>query len=45
LRFKADKAGKFLIACAVPGHAAAGMYLRLVVQPGASAASSTSTRQ
>jgi hypothetical protein len=45
LRFKADRAGKFLIACAVPGHAAAGMYLRLVVQPGASAASSSSTRQ
>jgi FtsP/CotA-like multicopper oxidase with cupredoxin domain len=45
LRFKADRAGKFLIACAVPGHAAAGMYLRLVVQPGASAASWSSTRQ
>jgi PQQ-dependent dehydrogenase (methanol/ethanol family) len=32
-RFKADRAGNFLIACAVPGHAAAGMYVRLVVQP------------
>lgn len=31
-RFKADRAGNFLIACAVPGHAAAGMYVRLVVQ-------------
>ena len=38
-RFKADRAGKFLIACAVPGHAAAGMYVRLVVEPNASAAS------
>ena len=39
LRFTADRAGKFLIACAVPWHAAAGMFLRLEVQPGASAAS------
>ncbi len=31
-RFRADRAGEFLIACAVPGHAAGGMYLRLVVQ-------------
>jgi PQQ-dependent dehydrogenase (methanol/ethanol family) len=35
-RFKAERAGRFLIACAVPGHAAAGMYVRLVVQPNAS---------
>ena len=34
-RFKADHAGDFLIACAVPGHAAAGMYVRLVVKPDA----------
>jgi FtsP/CotA-like multicopper oxidase with cupredoxin domain len=34
-RFKADRAGNFLIACAVPGHAAAGMYVRLVVEPNA----------
>ncbi len=38
-RFKAERAGKFLIACAVPGHAAAGMYVRLVVQPDVSVAS------
>ena len=39
-RFKADHAGKFLIACAVPGHAAAGMYVQLVIEPNLSAASS-----
>ena len=38
VRFKADHAGKFLIACAVPGHAAAGMYVQLVVETGASEA-------
>ena len=43
-RFKADRAGEFLIACAVPGHAAAGMYVRLVVQPNLSSASWSSTR-
>jgi len=32
--FLAERAGTFLIACAVPGHAAAGMYLKLVVSPG-----------
>ena len=32
-RFKADRTGKFLIACGVPGHAAAGMYVHLWVQP------------
>ncbi|MBW8770689.1 MAG: PQQ-binding-like beta-propeller repeat protein [Gemmatimonadetes bacterium] len=32
--FLADRAGTYLIACAVPGHAAAGMYLKLVVSPG-----------
>ena len=32
--FTTDRAGNFLIACAVPGHAAAGMYLKLVVSPG-----------
>ncbi|HEX5073863.1 MAG TPA: PQQ-binding-like beta-propeller repeat protein [Gemmatimonadaceae bacterium] len=31
-RFSASRAGNYLIACAVPGHAAAGMYVRLVVQ-------------
>jgi hypothetical protein len=29
--FRADLAGAFLIACGVPGHAAGGMFLRLVV--------------
>ena len=32
--FIADRAGNFLIACGVPGHAAAGMYLKLVVSGG-----------
>jgi hypothetical protein len=31
-QFLAARAGSFLIACAVPGHAAGGMYLRLVVK-------------
>ena len=35
-RFSASRAGSYLIACAVPGHAAAGMYVRLVVQADAS---------
>ena len=30
-RFRADRPGEFLIACAVPGHAAGGMFLELVV--------------
>jgi len=32
--FTTDRAGNFLIACGVPGHAAAGMYLKLVVSGG-----------
>ena len=28
---RADRAGRYLLACAVPGHASAGMYVRLVV--------------
>ena len=32
--FTPDRAGTYLIACAVPGHAAAGMYLKLVVSDG-----------
>jgi PQQ-dependent dehydrogenase (methanol/ethanol family) len=32
--FTADRAGTYFIACAVPGHAAAGMYLKLVVSAG-----------
>ena len=31
--FIADRPGEFLIACAVPGHAAGGMVLKLVVAP------------
>src|SRR5436190_2682903 len=30
--FRADKAGDFLLACAVPGHASGGMFLRLIVR-------------
>ena len=29
--FRADRSGEFLLACAVPGHAAAGMFLRFSV--------------
>jgi sulfocyanin SoxE-like protein len=31
LRFIANRVGTFLIFCGVPGHAAAGMWIRLVV--------------
>jgi FtsP/CotA-like multicopper oxidase with cupredoxin domain len=31
IRFVADKAGAFLIICGVPGHAAAGMWIRFKV--------------
>ena len=31
IRFAAAKAGSFLIFCAVPGHGAAGMWIRLAV--------------
>ena len=31
VRFVAGKAGPFLIFCAVPGHGAAGMWIRLTV--------------
>lgn len=31
VRFTADQAGAYLILCAVPGHAAAGMWIRLTV--------------
>lgn len=37
--FHADRPGAFLIACAVPGHAAGGMFLRLVVSADATAPS------
>ena len=29
--FRVDRKGEFLLACAVPGHAAAGMFLRFIV--------------
>jgi hypothetical protein len=35
-RFSASRPGNYLIACAVPGHAASGMYVRLEVQADAS---------
>ncbi|HEU5220078.1 MAG TPA: sulfocyanin-like copper-binding protein, partial [Gemmatimonadales bacterium] len=35
-RFRAERAGAFLIACAVPGHAGAGMFVRLNIQADAS---------
>ena len=44
-RFKADREGSFLIACAVPGHAASGMYVRLVVQPNVARPSWSSSRR
>jgi sulfocyanin len=31
LSFVADRAGRYLIACGVPGHAQAGMFIRLAV--------------
>jgi len=33
VRFTVDRAGDYLIACAVPGHASAGMFVRLKVRP------------
>jgi hypothetical protein len=33
VRFVAGKAGAFVIFCAVPGHGAAGMWIRLAVSP------------
>ena len=35
IRFAAAKAGSFLIFCAVPGHGAAGMWIRLAVSEAA----------
>ncbi len=35
VRFVADKAGAFLIFCAVPGHGAAGMWIRLAISASA----------
>jgi hypothetical protein len=33
--FRADQSGQFLLACAVPGHAAGGMFLRFTVSESA----------
>jgi len=33
IRFVADRAGEFLIFCAVPGHGAGGMWIRFTVSP------------
>ncbi len=35
VHFVVDRVGKFLVFCAVPGHGAAGMWIRLDVSPGA----------
>ncbi len=34
--FRADRSGEFLLACAIPGHAAAGMFLRFIVSESSS---------
>jgi len=39
VKFGAAKAGSYLIVCAVPGHASAGMWIRLKVDAGAKTAS------
>jgi hypothetical protein len=44
-RFSASRAGSYLIACAVPGHAAAGMYVRLIVDGDVSTPSWRATAQ
>ena len=41
--FTADKAGNYLIACGVPGHATSGMYIRFVVSATATAPTNTGT--
>jgi uncharacterized cupredoxin-like copper-binding protein len=33
VRFAANKAGSYMIFCAVPGHGLAGMWIRLKVSP------------
>lgn len=37
MNFKAAPAGKYWIACGIPGHAASGMYIALVIDPNAKA--------
>lgn len=41
--FTATRAGEFLIACGVPGHASSGMFIRFVVSADATAPSDTGT--
>jgi hypothetical protein len=43
MRFVADKAGSYLIICGVPGHAAAGMWIRFKVDPAAARPSLAAT--
>jgi sulfocyanin len=43
MRFTADRAGDYLIACGVPGHALSGMFIRFVVSADATAPSDTGT--
>ena len=43
MRFLADSAGSYLIVCGVPGHAAAGMWIRFKVEAGAERPSLTAT--
>ena len=44
MNFVADKAGSYLIICGVPGHAAAGMWIRFKVEGGLNRPSLTATR-
>ena len=43
MKFVADKAGSYLLICGVPGHAAAGMWIRFTVEAGADRPSLTAT--
>lgn len=43
MKFVADKAGSYLLICGVPGHAAAGMWIRFRVEAGAERPSLTAT--
>jgi sulfocyanin len=43
MQFTADKAGDYLIACGVPGHALSGMFIRFVVSADATAPSDSGT--
>ncbi len=43
MRFTVDKAGDYLIACGVPGHAMSGMFIRFVVSADATAPSDSGT--